>query len=106
MNKLRLLKNCYYNEFENRVSQEFPQQAIEQSYGRYPAVGAHETDMLRVYMEKHSLYILSQLPNLPEDLIFSRNGQERVNACLAEIQKHKNKNFVKLFSWEEDPKVR
>jgi hypothetical protein len=53
-------------------------------------------------VEKQSLYALShlELQNLNKDLLFSRNGQERLNACLNEFRK--TKPHERLFVWEPE----
>ncbi len=40
------------------------------------------------------------------DLIFSKNGQERLNACLSEIERLSAKKYEKLFVWELDPIIK
>jgi|LauGreDrversion4_2_1035121.scaffolds.fasta_scaffold471932_3 hypothetical protein len=53
-------------------------------------------------LEKQTLYVLShlELQNLNRDLIFSKDGIERLNACLTELRRlgpHE-----KLFVWEPE----
>ena len=52
--------------------------------------------------------MLSQLEmqNQNVELIFSNNGQERMNACLSEIDRLSGKKYEKLFVWELDPIIK
>jgi len=40
------------------------------------------------------------------ELIFSTNGQERLNACMTEIDRLTGKKYEKLFVWELDPSIK
>ena len=35
------------------------------------------------------------------DLIFTLNGGERLNACIKELEKMKDRKFERLFVWEQ-----
>ena len=59
-------------------------------------------EKLKERLEKETLYVLSHLEmqNNNIDLIFGRNGNERLNACLAELQRLETKMHERLFVWE------
>lgn len=59
-------------------------------------------------MEKETLYVLSQLElqNTQIDLIFQQNGTERLNACLTELERLKDKKYERLLVWEADPSIK
>ena len=59
-------------------------------------------------MEKETLYVLSQLEmqNAQIDLIFQQSGIERLNACLAELERLKDKKYERLLVWEADPSIK
>ena len=59
-------------------------------------------------IQKETLYVLShlELQNQNPDLIFTPDGQERLNACTSELIRIKGKMYERLFVWEADPQIR
>ena len=94
-----------------RLHEGLNRQTIEAAFGQYPsvyAVNLSAIDILGEKLERETLYVLShlELQNQNADLIYIQNGQERLNACVKELQKMKNIKHERLFVWEQDPSIK
>ena len=85
---------------------------INGHYGEYPRQGndlsgvPDNVSYLMDRVERQSLFVLShlELQNQNRDLIFSKTGVERLNACLSEFARVKQ--HERLFVWEAEVSVK
>merc|ERR1719263_703775 len=108
---LREMKSLFNDEFDARLHDGLNRQTIEAAFGQYPSVyvaNLSAIDSLGEKLERETLYVLShlELQNQNADLIYIQSGQERMNACVKELQKMKNFKHERLFVWEQDPSIK
>ena len=93
----------FLDHLDDRLPAELTKQQLEQTFGTYPiVVTAQPLDSLAPRLEQETLYVLSHLclQNDNVDLIFTNSGIERLNACLAELERCREQRHEQLFVWE------
>ena len=91
------MKHLFKTQRSQRVKPEQKPQ-LSGTFGKYPK----SADGLTKEVERASLYVMSQLEiqNQSRDLLFSSDGQERLNACLSELRA--TRLHQRLFVWEPE----